>query len=132
MHNSVGTKIVISVLHPLLPSRRKAPLYSDQPQTERSGGTRIVACDPVRRVELGGLRGRGDHEAMDLGLRDFEYLRYHSVFCFGWFLSSEAFVTDATLRSTARKNCLERDSREKSLGNNLLFFSKLQLQGFGA
>ena len=48
-----------------------------------------------------------------------------SVFCFGVLLSPKAFVTDATLRSTARKNCLQRDLGDVSAVNNLLFFSKL-------
>ena len=83
-------------------------------------------------MEFGGLYGRVPGARLRLEASGLSSTSAAvSVFCFGVLLSSKAFVTDATLRSTARKNCLKRDLDDMSAVNNLLFFSKLHSQGFG-
>ena len=127
-HNSAGTKSVIAVPHPLLPTHRKRLLYSRLWSATELKVAEGVASAPATRYAgwssedcMGAPRARIRLEASRLS----RTLAAVSVFCFGVLLSPKAFVTDATLRSTARKNCLQRDLGDMSAVNNLLFFSKL-------
>jgi hypothetical protein len=100
-------------------------------RTEGSGRDSSIACDPVRRMELGEPCGRGPRRGLRLGASGFRELPLSfSFFCL--FLSPKAFVTDASLRSQARKNCLRRDQCEKLSICKLLFFRMLHPQRFGA
>jgi hypothetical protein len=69
---------------------------------------------------------------MTWGFGIFENSRYRSVFSLEVFRSSQVFVTNATLRSRASKNCLQRDRAEKLHLHKVFIFSMLHLQRFGA
>jgi len=91
----------------------KRPYTSDELQTEGSEGL-VSRLQPGSPIEFGGFRGRGQREPVTLGLRYFEDLPLRfSVLFFCAVPGSKAFVTGATLRSGARKNCLQGDEGEK-------------------
>ena len=96
----------------LLPPRCVSFLYFDRPQTEpKQRETRGVAGDPVRRMELGGLCGRG----VDTKQRTWGFEKFESLPLLVQKASPPAHGCRgernwATLLGLARKNCLNNDA----------------------